>query len=117
MSNKFNILDIYKDIYKDLDDPDENDDLLDNPTYDDLVESLPKQPSTKLADVVISFRYLGLHKELSIASMEELAKRRITGDTFQFEKYIEDNLQSLPKLDFKLPNLDNILKNFGNMKK
>lgn len=108
MINKFNIQDLLNE-----DQLEEDDDLSDQDPFD----LIPNQASTKLADVIISYRYLGLFKDLSIKSMEELSRRRLSGDTFQFEKYIEDNLVTLPKLDMKVPNLDNILKNFGVMKK
>ena len=97
----------------DLDD----DDLLFNYSDQDIKDSFPKQPSAKLADIIVSYRYIGLYKDLSILAMEELSKRRSLGDTFQFEQYIDDNIKTLPKLDFQLPNLANILKTFGSFKK
>ncbi len=111
MTNKFNI----SDLLKDLDDPDDDDDfeVSDKSPFD----SIPEQPSTKLADIVIAFRYLGWYRDLSIKSMEELSKRREAGDSFQFEQYIEDNIAKLPKMDIKMPNLDNILKSFGGTRK
>lgn len=53
----------------------------------------------KLCDIIITYRYLGLMKDESISAMEELAKRRASGDVFEFEKYIEEKMKELP--DFK----------------
>jgi hypothetical protein len=41
--------------------------------------------------------------------MEELAKRRINGDSFDFESHIEECIKELPPLNFSLPNLRDVL--------
>lgn len=61
--------------------------------------------TTKLCDLIINYRYLGLFRELYVASMEELSKRRQNGDNFDFEKYIEENLNKLPKITLQVDNL------------
>jgi hypothetical protein len=38
------------------------------------------QSSTKLAEMVVCYRYLGLYKDMSVLAMEELGKRRACGD-------------------------------------
>lgn len=108
---KFNILDIYKEL-----ESSEEQFASETPSDEEIAKDIPNQPSEKIADIVISFRYLGLYKNLSVTAMEELSRRRESGDEFQFEKYIENNLKSLPKLDFKLPDMDGILKSFGKYK-
>ena len=54
----------------------------------------------KLCEIVVVNRYLGLMKEEAVVCMEELATRRANGDTFEFEKQIDNVFNTLPK--FKL---------------
>lgn len=86
-------------------------------TVNEIKGKLPSFPSTKLADIVIANRYLGLYKELSVDAMEELGKRRVAGDKFEFESYIDDEFKKLPKLDFSLPALGSLLNSLGNIKR
>ena len=53
----------------------------------------------KLCDIIIAYRYLGLMKDEAVLAMQELADRRAKGDTFEFEKYIDEKYKELP--DFK----------------
>jgi hypothetical protein len=72
----------------------------------DKVKSLiPSYTSEKLCEMVVVDRYFGISKDVTISCMEELAKRRVAGDDFQFEKYIDDSLQKLPVLNFSMPDL------------
>jgi len=57
--------------------------------------------SKKLCQIIVSYRYLGLNKDLAIICMKELGKRRDSGDPIDFENEIELMLEELPKLDFK----------------
>jgi hypothetical protein len=41
--------------------------------------------------------------------MEELAKRRMAGDTFNFESYIDQAYNELPVLDFSMPDIRTVL--------
>jgi hypothetical protein len=68
---------------------------------DQMKDSIPHQSSTKLAEMIVAYRYLGLYKDVSMLAMEELGKRRANGDTFDFETHINDQLMKLPKLDFQ----------------
>jgi len=68
-------------------------------------ENLPKYSTQKLCDMIICNRYFVLHKDITVMCMEELAKRRDAGDTFDFENYIETNSKDLPDLDFTMPDL------------
>ena len=47
--------------------------------------------------------------------MEELAKRRIAGDQFEFEQYIDDSLKDMPKIEFDLTNLSAALEQLKKM--
>ena len=76
----------------------------------DLIQSkVPSYPSEKLCEMIVCERYFGFHPKVSIMCMEELAKRRIAGDAFLFEEYIENAFNSLPKLEFGLPDLRHVL--------
>lgn len=72
-------------------------------------EDIKKASSKNLAGFIVAYRLLGIHKELSILCMEELSNRRNSGDTFNFEEYIENELKDAPKPN-DLPNFQNILK-------
>lgn len=77
-------------------------------------ENIEKYTSEKLADMIIAHRYLGMFEGSCIIAMEELASRRGAGDTFHFEKYIADNLATLPKLEFaKVLNLNSLIQIMG----
>ncbi len=56
----------------------------------------------KLCEIIVSFRYIGLMKDESILCMVELAKRRENGDNFNFEKYIEEQFEQLPKIKYDI---------------
>ena len=76
----------------------------------DLVKSkIPSYTSQKLCEMIVCGRYIGFYPEISILCMEELAIRRDSGDTFDFETYIDNAYQSLPKLDFTVPDLQSVL--------
>jgi len=63
----------------------------------------------RLCDIIICDRYLGFNPELATACMEELGRRRASGDTFNFEEYIEREYKALPKLEFAVTDLRSAL--------
>jgi hypothetical protein len=72
----------------------------------DKVSSLiPQYSSEKLCEMIVCDRYFGINKEITVMCMQELARRRIVGETFQFEQYIQDSLDKLPPLNFNMPDL------------
>jgi hypothetical protein len=73
-------------------------------------EKIPTHTSEKLCEMIVCDRYFGCYKEINIMCMEELAKRRIAGDTFEFEDYIDKAFSTLPKLDFKVPDLGDVMR-------
>jgi hypothetical protein len=76
----------------------------------DLIrKNLPQYTSQKLSEMIVADRYLSFNKEMGVMCMEELARRRAAGDPFEFEKYIDDAFNSLPKLDFKLSDIRSVL--------
>lgn len=65
----------------------------------EIKNNIPTFSSDKLCQFVICHRYLNYSKDLSILAMEELAKRRINGDNFDFESYIDKCLSELPAIN------------------
>ena len=98
---------------------DENDEDLEefeNVDREEIKKDLPNYDSKKLCDIIISDRYLGFDPDLALSCMQELGQRRVNGDIFDFEGYIEKEYNQLPKLDFTMPDfsssLNKILGNF-----
>jgi hypothetical protein len=84
-------------------------------TNDKIRETIPLQSSVKLAEMIVCYRYIGIYKEASMLAMEELGKRRLAGDMFDYEKYVEDKLAGLPKLDVKKPGIGSMFGMLGKM--
>lgn len=86
--------------------------LLKYPTLDTKVvrEKIPSYTSQKLAEMIVCDRYFGCYREIAVMCMEELGRRRSTGDTFPFEIFIEKALAELPKLDFAVPDLTTVMR-------
>lgn len=74
-----------------------------------IKQNINNYPSQKLCDMIVCDRYFGFQKEVSLICMQELSNRRINGDQFEFENYIDEAYNSLPVLNFKMPNLNDIL--------
>lgn len=72
-------------------------------------DDIKKAGSKNLAGYVVVYRSLGIYKELSIKCMQELMDRRVGGDEFNFEEYIEEQLKNIPKPN-DLKNISSILK-------
>ena len=64
--------------------------------------NVPKFSNNKLCEVIVANRYLGIMKDEAIAAMQELAKRRGSGDSFEYEKHIDELLAALPKFDLDI---------------
>lgn len=76
----------------------------------DLIkQNVPSYSNEKLCEMIVCDRYFGMGKEISLICMEELGKRRATGDTFDFEEYIDKSYKELPELNFEMPDLRSIL--------
>lgn len=75
-----------------------------------IKEKIPTFTSKKLCEMIVCDRYFGCYREIGLACMEELASRRIAGDEFDFESFIDESLSELPALDFSIPDLRNVLR-------
>lgn len=83
----------------------------------DLVKkNLNSYSSNKLCEIIVCDRYFGCYKEIAIICMEELARRRLAGDDYAFEDYIQKSFNELPKLDFSIPDLGDVLRQVANMR-
>ena len=78
-----------------------------------IKEKIPTYTSEKLCEIIVCDRYFGSFNAFAVSCMEELADRRIKGDQFEFEKYIESSLKDLPKLDFSIPDIGNVMRQFA----
>lgn len=101
-----------------LDDYDisDEDEEFEEMTAEELLTKLPEFKSIKLADLVVAHRYLGFYKELYVPCMEELAKRRIAGDNWDFEQYIEDQINDMPKISFNLNDVNAAIEQLKRMR-
>lgn len=74
-----------------------------------IKDNIPQYSNEKLCEMIVCDRYFGFGEKIAPLCMEELAKRRIAGDTFDFETYIDKSHKSLPVLDFVMPNIRDAL--------
>jgi hypothetical protein len=84
-----------------------------NINLNDIKDKIPTFTSAKLCEIIVCDRYFGSYPELAVLSMQELSTRRINGDTFDFEAYIDNSFKELPKLDFSLPDIGNVMRQFA----
>lgn len=77
---------------------------------EELKKNIPNYTSQKLCEMIAIDRCFGSYKEIAVICMEELAVRRIAGDNYEFEDYIDKAFSELPKLDFGIPDLRDVLR-------
>jgi len=97
-----------------LDTPDDDEEF-EEMSEEELLTKLPEFKSIKLCDIIVAHRYLGFYKKLYVPCMQELAKRRIDGDSWDFEQYIDDQLKDMPKLNFNLNDLNSAMQQLRKM--
>ena len=51
-----------------------------------------------LAAGVVIYKTLGINREFAIACMKELANRRKNGEDFNYEEFIEEEINKIPKI-------------------
>lgn len=96
----------FEDLLGDDDDSVEEEVKLD---IDVVKANVPQYNSEKLCEMIVCDRYFGFEQKISIICMEELAKRRVAGDVFHFESYIEQIQKEMPVLDLVNPDLRTML--------
>lgn len=76
----------------------------------DLIRSnIQNYSSEKLCEIIVCDRYFGCYREIAIICMKELSRRRVDGDSFHFESYIDNALKGLPDLNVNGVNLRDVL--------
>ena len=77
---------------------------------DKVKENVVSFSNEKLCEMIVCDRYFGFANKVSAICIEELGKRRLAGDTFNFEQHINTITKELPVLDFKLPDFAGVIK-------
>jgi hypothetical protein len=85
--------------------------------FDRIKANISEYSNQKLCEMIVCDRYFGFGQKIDFICMEELARRRIAGDTFNFEAYIDSSFKELPVLDFSVtPDIRAILQQAIDMK-
>ena len=71
--------------------------------------NIPQYSNEKLCEMIACDRYFGFEQKISALCMEELAQRRINGDVFDFESYIDQVQKEFPVLNTEMPDLRAVL--------
>jgi hypothetical protein len=98
-----------EDLLNEVETEDDGDSTPSELNLDVIKSKLPLYSTQKVAEMVVTGRYFGFDKEITVTCMEELAKRREGGDQFPFETFIDNSLKSLPVLNFAMPDLRTML--------
>ncbi len=81
----------------------------------DLLEEtknkIPTFDNEKLCQIIVCYRYLNSYKELAALCMQELGKRRDSGDSFDYESYIERSLSELPEITIQPVDIRSLMSN------
>ena len=79
------------------------------------MSDLENIPSSKaLAATVVVYRSLGFAKDEARKAMAELARRKADGDEFDYETFIKEELDKLPKPELN-PQVMNIMSSLAYM--
>lgn len=88
-----------------------NEKTIDQLNEDELKLQIKNATSKNLAGYVITYRLLGIYKNVAALCMTELLERRDAGDDFNFEEYIDNEVKSSPKpQQIDLKKIKNIIK-------
>jgi hypothetical protein len=79
----------------------------------EIIEQIKEASNEFLAANIVAFRVLGMNKKLSIACMEELARRKTElNSEFNFEEFITKEIAKCKKPnDSQMDLLSNVIKN------
>lgn len=75
--------------------------------------NLTEATSETLAAIVVAYKSLGFNKQLAVAAMVELSNRQAKGDSFDYEQFIQQELDKIPKP--QAMNISSILKSIKGM--
>jgi hypothetical protein len=90
-------------------DKDENEVEYPEFSIEEFKKNLHSFKNEKLCTIIASSNALKLNKDTSTLCMQELASRRIKGENFDFEGYIEQLSSTFPKVDLTPPSLLDII--------
>jgi len=78
--------------------------------FDKIQDNLPQYSSQKLCEMIVCDRYFGFGQSISVMCMEELARRRLAGDSFNYEAHIAEISKEMPELDLSItPDIRTVL--------
>jgi hypothetical protein len=69
---------------------------------EEFLQNLVQFSNKKLCEIIITARYLGSMSQEAISCMQELARRRSEGDTFDYESLIDTETKKLPDLKINI---------------
>ena len=78
-------------------------------SIEDAIKRISESDSKFLASQVIIYKSLGMNREFALACMQELARRKLAGDDFDYQSFISEELDKLPKIQ----NLSGFKGSFG----
>lgn len=85
-----------------MNDIDEFDDSFDEPVIIDfnvVKNNISNYNSNKLCEMIVCNNYFKINEDITILCMQELSKRRVDGDLFNFEGYIKSCESELPVIN------------------
>jgi hypothetical protein len=65
---------------------------------EEKIKLIPEMSVQALASHIVLYKSLGLFRDFAIKCMEELAKRKANGETFDYDSFIKEELNKIPKL-------------------
>jgi hypothetical protein len=66
--------------------------------FDKIENNISNYLSNKLCEMIVCNRYFDFNKKITELCMKELSRRRLDGDSFDYESYIEKISKELPEL-------------------
>lgn len=61
--------------------------------------NINQMTSDVLAAYIVAYKAIGIDKDFAVICMAELSRRRILGEEFNFEGFIEVELTKMPKIE------------------
>jgi hypothetical protein len=93
----------------------DNDDILDEKLDIEKIKSnIGSYKDETLCEIIVCNRYFNINNDLTVICMSELGQRRANGNSFDFETFIQKNLDDLPKINLNVFDLSSL---FGDAKK
>lgn len=63
----------------------------------ELNETISSMSSQALAAHIVAYKFLGINRNIALACMQEIANRKNQGDQFDYDDFIAQELEKLPK--------------------